>query len=292
VIDLLALVVLGTAAGTDILERRVTRLLFADAADLATRRRHDREESEDRQHRRERIETVLEGHAYPTMVFQPIVDLTHGRVVGYEALSRFGPMEAPPDAWFNEAADVGLGIELELKAVSRALDQLGDFPEPGQYLSVNCSPDLLISNDLYDLLKRHDAARVVVELTEHLPVDDYEDCRTAVERLRELGVRLAIDDMGTGYASMRHVIELRPEIIKLDRSLVKVSEGPARSMVQAMVTLAGLTGSTVLAEGIEDEATLSWVRELGAELGQGWHIGHPEPLPTHTPTRTQTPSSA
>ena len=288
-ISAVALSALLIMIGSDVVEHHLTRRLTVEANDLSARRREDRAEWEAEEKRRERIENVLDGHAYPTMVFQPIVDLRSERVVGFEALARFGPDQAAPDLWFIQAASVGMGLELELKAIRRALEQLAALPEERQYLSVNCSPSVLVSPALCELLAHHDGHRVVLELTEHVPVDDYGACRRALEPLRELGARLAIDDLGAGYASLRHMIELRPEIIKLDRTLADVTDESVHSMVQALVALAALTGSTVLAEGIEDDVTLGRVREMGVDLGQGWYFGRPGPLPTHSETRRSPP---
>jgi EAL domain-containing protein (putative c-di-GMP-specific phosphodiesterase class I) len=287
----IALGALAVLACSDVVERRLGRALRVDADDLAARRHQDSEESAKRRRRRERIENVLDGQAYPVMVFQPIVDVRTEEIVGFESLARFGPKEAPPNVWFEQATSVGLGVELELKAVRRALAQLHDLPDERQYLSVNCSPVTLMSTDLYNLLALHDAHRIVVELTEHVPVEDYQHCRAALERLRDLGIRLAIDDLGAGYSSMRHVIELRPEIIQLDRFLIETDDSSAQSMVQVLVSVTALTGSAVLAEGIENEAALGRVRQLGVTLGQGWHFGHPAALPTRPPLTPDPPDA-
>jgi EAL domain-containing protein (putative c-di-GMP-specific phosphodiesterase class I) len=200
---------------------------------------------------------------------------TTGHSVGYEALSRFG--SGPPDAWFAEATRAGLGTELELKAIGRALDHLPDLPAD-TFLSLNCSPATLLTGDLYELLLPHPGARIVVELTEQTPVDDYRPCRAAADRLRARGVRLAIDDLGAGYASLHRVIALQPEIIKLDRSLIQVTDRTGQAMVRTLVTLGQLTGAIVIAEGIEDTVSLDIVRDLGVPLGQGFHLGKPQPI--------------
>ena len=275
-IGILGICALTLVMVAEVLSHRYRGAFVADATDLASRRRHDADERRTVQRQRERIENVLEGNDFPSMVFQPIVDLRTGQTAGFEALSRFGP-GGPPDIWFADASEVGLGLQLELKAIRRALNSLDQLP--GQtYLSVNCSPTTLRSEELYDVLARHDTARVVVELTEQLPVENYPECRAAVDRLRQIGVRLAIDDLGAGYASLRHVIALQPEIIKLDRGLADVADASVQMMVQTLVTLGRLTGATILAEGIEDAAGLVRVRELGVELGQGWHLGRPVPI--------------
>jgi EAL domain-containing protein (putative c-di-GMP-specific phosphodiesterase class I) len=253
----------------------LSRRILADAHDLATRRSHDEDNRQATKTRRERIENILEGAAYPSMVFQPIVELQTGKTVGYEALSRFGT--GPPDAWFADATRAGLGAELELKAIRRALEQLDTLPAD-TFLSLNCSPATLLTDALYELVARHPGERIVIELTEQTPIDDYPRCRAAGDRLRTLGVRLAIDDIGAGYASLQHVIILQPEIIKLDRDLTQVADTSVQTMVQTLVTLSRLTGATLIAEGIEDTTTLSAVRDLGVRLGQGFHLGKPRPI--------------
>lgn len=251
------------------------KTLVSESERLVTLASDADEERRDARRRRERIENVIEGKNYPSMVFQPIVDLRTMHTVGYESLSRFD--SGAPDAWFAQAAAVGLGVELELKAARRALLHLEALPADN-YMSVNCSSATLLSEKLFDLVAQFDGARIVIEITEPLPGADYRKCRAAVERLRALGVRLAIDDLGAGYASLSHVIELQPEIIKLDSGMSEVATPGVRTMVQTLVTLAGLTSATIIAEGLEDDENLALVRGLGVNFGQGWHLGSPQPL--------------
>lgn len=253
----------------------LSRGILADAHDLAARRSHDEDNRQATKTRRVRIENIIEGAAYPAMVFQPIVELQTDKTVGYEALSRFGT--GTPDVWFADATRAGLGAELELKAIRRALEQLDTLPAD-TFLSLNCSPATLLTDALYELVARYDGRRVVIELTEQTPIDNYPRCRAAGDRLRSLGARLAIDDLGAGYASLQHVITLQPEIIKLDRDLTQVADKSVQTMVQTLVTLSRLTGATLVAEGIEDTTTLNAVRELGVQLGQGFHLGKPLPI--------------
>jgi EAL domain-containing protein (putative c-di-GMP-specific phosphodiesterase class I) len=253
----------------------LSRGIVADAHDLAARRGHDEDNRQAAKTRRERIENILEGAAYPSMVFQPIVELQTGKTVGYEALSRFGT--GTPDAWFADATRAGLGAELELKAIRRGLEQLGTLPAD-TFLTLNCSPATLLTDALYELVARYPGRRIVIELTEQTPIDDYPRCRAAGDRLRSLGARLAIDDLGAGYASLQNVITLQPEIIKLDRDLAQVADQSVQTMVQTLVTLSRLTGATLIAEGIEDTTTLTAVRDLGVQLGQGFHLGRPKPI--------------
>lgn len=216
-----------------------------------------------------------------TVVVQPIVDLATGTTVGFEALSRFtDPGGAPrrPDQVFAEAALVGLGVRFELAAARAALDLLPDLP-PGTYLSVNLSPQAVCDPRTYDLL--HDLAldRVVVELTEHDQVEDYTTIVHALAALRARGLRLAIDDAGSGFAGLHHLAELSPDLIKLDIAFVRdIDTDPVRRAVaRALIGFAAEVGATLIAEGIETPAELDELRRLGAPLGQGFLLARPGP---------------
>src|SRR5581483_11840265 len=171
------------------------------------------------------------------------------------------------------------GTDLELSAMRRAFDDLDRLPEDA-YLSVNVSPDTLADTRLLNLIRRAPPGRVVLELTEHCAVADYEPCRAAMKTLRDYGVQLAIDDAGAGYASLRHIIDLAPDIIKVDRSLVKgIDVDPARrSLFVALVTFARDLGASLVAEGVEHAAEADQLSRWGVRLAQGWHFGRPQPL--------------
>jgi len=230
--------------------------------------------------RKHRVICAALARAQPTMVYQPIVDLRHGYISGWEALSRFTdePVRSP-DVWFKEAAEAGLGLELELCAVEQALAGLKALPAE-HYLSLNCSPQLFLSHRLRRVLAEHDPRRLVLELTEHCVVSDYQALADAVAPLRARGMRLAIDDAGAGYASMRHILQLRPDLIKLDMALTQGIEGDAqrRAMASALIAFAKETGSTVVAEGVEAVADLVTLRKLGAGKVQGYLTGRPMSL--------------
>ncbi|MGC8474274.1 MAG: EAL domain-containing protein, partial [Candidatus Dormibacteria bacterium] len=222
------------------------------------------------------LRALQDGSFYP--VFQPIVDLSAGEVVGYEALTRFAE-EMAPDAAFRAAARAGFQRELELATLRRALRQGAPLLGPGHFLSLNVSPDVLVTagSELGRLLRRrpHD---VVVEITEHSEVPDYDELRGSVIRLGPR-VRLAVDDAGAGYSSLRHILELRPSFVKLDLSLVRGMErDPAREALAAgMQHFAQHGGFRLIAEGIETQAELSKLRSLGIGLGQGYLLGRPLP---------------
>jgi EAL domain-containing protein (putative c-di-GMP-specific phosphodiesterase class I)/DNA-binding NarL/FixJ family response regulator len=226
-----------------------------------------------------RIRDVLERETL-TMVFQPIVDLDLDIVVGVEALARFPSLpERPIQTWFAEAAAVGLRRDLELSAVAGALVELPEIP-PDIYLSVNAMPDTLASAGLARLLAAAPAERLVLEITEHAPVHDYEALNVAIERMRGRGIRLAVDDAGSGFASLRHILQLAPDIIKIDNALTRnVYMDPARRALAAgLISFAAELGATVVAEGIENLQELETLRGLGVRYGQGFYLGRPGPI--------------
>lgn len=236
----------------------------------------------DRDEKRDRVERVIAAGG-PKIVVQPIVDLRSGAVIGGEALSRFaGPLIQGPDRWFADAADVGLGADLELLAVRGALQEMPLLP-PGTYLTVNVSAATAIGAPLHELLSRADvnADRVVVELTEHSDVADYPLLHLALARLRALGVRVAVDDTGSGFASLSHILNLRPDIVKLDLELVRgIHLDPARrALATGLLAFAEQIGAYLVAEGIETEHELTALREIGVTHGQGYFLGRPAPLP-------------
>lgn len=248
--------------------------------ELEERRTHDRRQESERRLRRARIEEVLVRDQL-RMVFQPIVDLGSGRVAGAEALARFDcEPPRPPNEWFADAADVGLAIQLELAAVQAGLAALDELPS-GVYLSLNVSPETAIVPALEDLIRRSDGERIVLELTEHVRVAEYEPLLGALDRLRHYGTRIAVDDTGAGYAGLQHLLRLRPDIIKLDTDLTRdIDVDPARrALGAALVTFAHHLDAGIVAEGIETSLELSAVRSLGIRWGQGYHLARPGPLP-------------
>ena len=259
------------------IDRQIRRSTAVDRVELDGRQHVERQQRDASDARRERIEQLLESQDVPAIVFQPIADLRSGAVVGFEALSRFPT--GPPDELFAEAAAVGLGIELELKAIRRALSCLDELPAH-TYLSVNASPGTLLDLDFMDTVLTVDCTRIVVELTEHVAIEDYEAIREVIARLRATGLRLAVDDVGAGYSSLRHIAMLEPDIIKIDRSFTHALTSTAgdRSVVAALVGFGQSMGATIVAEGIEDAQGLAVARQLGVQAGQGWHIGMPAAL--------------
>lgn len=249
------------------------------ARDLGQMYRRERAQSDALRRQRERIRRVIESDAL-SMVFQPIVHLHDRRVVGLEALARFAvEPHRTPDVWFNEAGNVGLLVDLEVAAVRTALHQFDRIP-PDAYLAVNLSPDSVLSDRMSELLTDVPSGRVVIEITEHAPVEDYETLDAGLAELRALGCRLAIDDTGAGFASLRHILRLAPEIIKLDITLTRgLDSDPARrALANALISFANEIGATLVAEGVETQAEVNALEALGVGLGQGYFFAKPGPL--------------
>jgi EAL domain-containing protein (putative c-di-GMP-specific phosphodiesterase class I)/AmiR/NasT family two-component response regulator len=235
---------------------------------------------EERARKRARIRSVMERGGLE-IAFQPIVELDSREVVGHEALSRFAPSpKRGPAQWFAEAHDVGLGVELELFAIRMACERSRLLPR-NSFMAVNVSPVTAVRPDLLELLDCAHVDHVVLEVTEHAPVEDYPRFRIAVGRMREHGARLAIDDAGAGFASLRHILELNAELIKLDGSLTHSLEADPRrrSLAAALIEFGRESGAAVLAEHIESELQLCELRRLGVTYGQGYHLGRPQAVP-------------
>jgi EAL domain-containing protein (putative c-di-GMP-specific phosphodiesterase class I) len=231
--------------------------------------------------REERIRAALDdGH--PTAVFQPIVRLLDGDVVGVEALARFdAALTESPLPWFEEAESVDLRVELELAAVRAALDAVDELDDH-LWVSLNVSPRTALStNRLLHALSPVALDRLVVEITEQAEVEDYDELNVGLQCLREEGVRIAVDDAGAGYASLRHILRLEPDMIKLDKSLVRDvhSDRARRALASALITFAAEIGATIIAEGIETAAELAALRRLGVTFGQGYYLARPHRPP-------------
>ncbi len=224
---------------------------------------------------REAMRRIIEGKQF-TPVFQPIARIDEFRVVGYEALTRFKD-GVRPDLRFAEAASLGLRSELEM-ACLRAADSASEVFPANLYLSINVSPRLILEQGpLRDLL-RNCPRELALEVTEHEPVENYAELRKAIEGLgRE--VTLAVDDAGAGFSSMRHILELRPQLVKLDCGLVRdiPSNTAQQALIAGMAYFGNRTESLMVAEGIETEAELACLRSLGITLGQGYLLGRPKP---------------
>ena len=226
-----------------------------------------------------RIQAILQSKNFLTY-YQPIINIRQHRPIGYEALSRFlsDPYQ-PPDKWFAEAERVGLQSQLEIAAINKALEALDHFPGDA-YIALNVSPETIMSGSLDAVLSDYPPERLVLEVTEHTHVGDYPRSAMALKPLRDRGLRLAVDDAGAGYASFQHIVKLKPDIIKLDRSLIsKIEDDPSSiALAAALTRFAEQTFSTIIAEGVETEAELEILRSLDIENIQGYLLGRPQPI--------------
>jgi len=224
-----------------------------------------------------RIVEILDRLAFHP-VFQPIVDLKRDRLVGYEALTRFDDGTAP-DEQFAAAEAAGLGLALEAATLRAAIAAAGRL-EPGMLLNLNLSPALVLEGKAIRSLVGGVRQRVVVEITEHTAIADYDAFHRAVEALGP-SVRLAVDDAGAGFASFRHILELRPAFVKLDRWIVAgIDRDPAKqALVAGMRQFARSTRCELIAEGVETENERTALVALGIRLAQGYLLGRPGPLP-------------
>ncbi|MCU1693817.1 MAG: diguanylate cyclase/phosphodiesterase with sensor [Frankiales bacterium] len=240
----------------------------------------------------------------PIPVYQPVVATGVLDVVGMEALTRF-PDGRSPLVWFAEAAGQGRGVELELAACRAALPALGELAAAGRFLAVNLSPAALADPGLEEMLAGVRAegllGALVVEITEHEAVDDYDALNRLLAPWRAAGLRLAIDDTGAGHSSLRHVLLLEPDIIKLDRELITaVEDDPTRAdLVASLVAFADRSGRMLVAEGVETSSELACLTGLGVHLVQGFYLARPLPelvtrigLPTLRALRLPAPRSA
>jgi len=230
-----------------------------------------------------RIDEVLRSGDL-TIAFQPVVDALDMRVIGVEALARFGgdPLVTPLQ-WFADAELVDRAQQLDLLAVRSTLSAAVNLP-PDIYVAVNVSPATFASGALLGALRsatiRPD--RLVVEVTEHTSIEDYAPLIEARMRLRGYGIRLAVDDAGAGYASFRHIVALAPDIIKIDRAIVSgIDTDPARSaLVGAVVTFARGSGASTVGEGVETASELECLAALGVDTLQGHLTGMPTSVPS------------
>ena len=259
---------LSPEVATPVVEELVVQL---EAAEVRQRPARDRVA---------RIRSLIDSSAL-RMVFQPIVSMKGLGVVGVEALARFDcePRQSP-DVWFGDATDAGLGTELDIAAARMALAILPELPL-GVDLYINVPPDTIISSDFGEIVAAGRGGRVVVELTEHAPVGDYSSLARAIDGLRAEGFRVAVDDVGAGYASFRHLLNLHPDMLKIDVSLCRSIETDRvrRLLAGALVSLGRELGATVVAEGVETGAELGSLRELGVDSAQGFLLGRPASSP-------------
>jgi EAL domain-containing protein (putative c-di-GMP-specific phosphodiesterase class I) len=229
---------------------------------------------------RTRLQPIFDAGG-PRIVLQPIVALADGARVGVEALSRF-PAEwgQAPDEVFADATSIGVGLELEMLAVRRAADT---FVGVSGYLSINFSAQTILDVRCQELLNDLPLERVVLELSEHDAVLDYGALTDALAPLRRRGLRLAIDDVGAGFASLRHILLTSPDVIKLDRSIVAgAARDPIlRRLVHSLVEFGHGAGAQVVAEGVETREDAVVLRDASVDYGD-----QVRPTTSWTPTKS------
>ena len=226
------------------------------------------------------VSGVLSGQEHLRTHLQPIVDLTTGDIWGVEALSRFpGHPQPGPSAWFASASHDGRGVALEELALRTALEVVERLPA-GMCLTVNLSARSLLEPCVQELLATKAGPCLVVELTEHEQVPSYSTLLEVLASLREGGLQLAIDDFGAGHSSLQHVLQLEPDVVKLDLALVQGVGGCARreALVEAVRGFCTATGTTLVAEGVEDADDLAALVRLGVSHAQGWFLARPAPV--------------
>jgi len=235
---------------------------------------------------RSEVHTIIEERTF-TPVFQPFVELATGNIVGYEALTRFANGRAP-DLVIADAHQAGLGPELEAACAAAAIEAARDL-DSDIWISLNFSPTALLGHYAEPVLARANR-KIVIEITEHDPIENYAAIRNVVATLANC--QLAVDDAGAGFTSLAHILELRPDFVKLDITLIRdIDTNLARqAMTNAMCIFAEKTNTIVIAEGVETQAEADVLVRLGVSLGQGARIlgqgyfyGRPTAIPHSTP---------
>ncbi|MYM67446.1 EAL domain-containing protein [Pseudoduganella sp. FT55W] len=225
-------------------------------------------------------------------LFQPIVHMQTGEIIAYEGLIR-GPSDSPlhsPMNLFKAARANNLTVQVEHLCRKVVLERFAELDLPGK-LFLNVSPESLLQRDA-----RHgetlevihqigiNPERVIIELTENQPTYDYDLMRDAVLHYRKMGFQIAIDDLGEGFSSLRLWSELRPEYVKIDMHFIQgINHDPVKlQFVRSIQEIAEKSNTRVIAEGIETQAELLVLRDVGVAYGQGYHLGRPHPSPART----------
>ncbi len=274
VIGLLGIYTIGFVEDVAVTEELPALVQFADLAGVLIGR--DVVERTEAGRGRDHIASVIARGAFGP-VFQPIVDLRRNEIVGYEALTRFADGNSP-ESVFDQAAAVGLGLELEMATLQAAIAAAEVLP-PSVWLNLNATPELILAGEPLRLLLAGSRRRIVLEVTEHTAITDYPAFRGAMSALGP-NVEFAVDDAGTGFASLRHIVELHPKFVKLDRSLMAgvESDNARQAMIVGLCHFAHVTRCRLIVEGIETDSELTVLRELAIELGQGYLLGRPLPI--------------
>lgn len=229
--------------------------------------------------KRVQIQNMIDRSEY-YVVFQPIFNLKNSKILGYEALTRFNNLSTAPDKVFEQADELGLGIQLGRRTMIQALEDSKYLPK-SMMINLNATPKLILSGALDEIFSTHtDLSRYVLEITEHVIVDDYQQILQAIASLRKKGIRLAVDDAGAGYASFRHILLLKPDIIKLDTSLIRDIDksDEKQALTTALVAFSKRGKQLLIAEGVETEEELAVLRSLKVDLVQGFLFSKALPI--------------
>ena len=253
--------------------------VFADV--IAALIEDARKGSEENRRRQEVILDILERDEL-LLHAQPISALTDRSIQGFELLARLSTdLDLSPAQLFIDADRLGLSSAIGLRVVEKSKEALATLPS-NTYVSINVTPAFLLQCDISGIYTPEESKRIVLELTEHDEIADYDLLNSRLQPLRDAGMRLAIDDAGAGYASMRHILLLSPDMLKLDMSLIRDidQDRDKQSLVAALRGFAEVQGYKVVAEGIETEAELAELKTLSIGYGQGYLLSRPQPLAT------------
>ena len=253
--------------------------VFADV--IAALIEDARKGSEENRQRQEVILDILERDEL-LLHAQPISALTDRSIQGFELLARLSTdLDLSPAQLFIDADRLGLSSAIGLRVVEKSKEALATLPS-NTYVSINVTPAFLLQCDISGIYTPEESKRIVLELTEHDEIADYDLLNSRLQPLRDAGMRLAIDDAGAGYASMRHILLLSPDMLKLDMSLIRDidQDRDKQSLVAALRGFAEVQGYKVVAEGIETEAELAELKTLSIGYGQGYLLSRPQPLAT------------
>lgn len=230
-----------------------------------------------RRHASRRIRAVIDSGG-PTIVFQPIIRAGDGAIEGYEALSRFPEGGGTTESWFAESVHCGLGAALDTSAVMNALEESAQLPCVS-FLAVNlCAATLVADFALVGhLVEFRQRRHLIVEITEHATIDDEVGVLAALAELRRGGVDIAVDDVGSGYAGLRRLVLLEPDVIKLDAFVVhEMGTNPTKTAVAELILeFARKTNARCVFEGIETDDDIEAATSIGADLLQGYRVGRP-----------------
>ena len=279
---------INTAAAPGLSERDVAalRLMARLLHDLQERAMTAAQAVEQRDRRLRAMAAVIGGtDRHP--VLQPIVDLVSGRAVAAEGLTRFSTAGDPeparsPAQWFDDAGRLGLREQLELATAASILDLLDTEVPESAAVSINLSPGTLTGEGFPSLLVGRPLHRIIIEMTEHSPVEDYDELAAVLQPRRQQGLQVAVDDAGAGYASLQHVLAVSPDLIQIDMALIRGSDGDLarRTLLTALADFAEATGCRLVAEGVETDGELRAVANCGAHLAQGYLLARPSPSPS------------